>query len=260
MSMDRVERQKDHFDRISHRYLEGRSGKNHLAYKEVIWEYILRGLVGYLPSDREIAGLEAMCGNAEAAERLADRFPRLKMAAFDLSDSMAAAAQGKEGGRIRVFREDILRFREKEAYDLAVVIGGLHHIPHDVREGLRNIYGALKKGGLFLNLEPTHNNFLFRAVRERIYRANAIFEESSERAFTLREYNANLGDTGFRVLCQCYPGLLGYVLYYNPDAFPALNIGPAPMARFLARFDLALGRTFIGRKFSFATLTMAEKP
>lgn len=257
--MDKVEAQRKHFDAIADTYIQGRSGKNHLAYKQILWKHVMERLAERLPARSTLTGVEAMCGNAEVSARLVSFFPHLTMHAFDLSDAMVKAADTTKVKGVTTFRKDILTFCEEEKYDLAVIIGGLHHIPHDVHNGVRNIYNSLKKGGIFLNLEPTHNNFLWKAVREKIYKDNAIFEENSERAFTLREYNKCLTVNKFRVLDQFYPGLLGYVLYYNPDAFPALNIGPPAMARMLAGLDLRLGAGVIGRTFSFATWTIAEK-
>ncbi|QEM69136.1 class I SAM-dependent methyltransferase [Geobacter sp. FeAm09] len=257
--MDKVEAQRKHFDAIADVYLKGRSAKNHLAYKQVIWNHVLERLARFLPARSPLTGLEAMCGNAEVSARLVNFFPHLTMHAFDLSDAMVKAAETSQLKRVTTCRNDLLTFCEEDRYDLAVIIGGLHHIPYDVHKGVHNIGNSLKKGGIFLNLEPTHNNRLWRAVREKIYKDNAIFEENSERAFTLQEYNTCLTANNFRILDQFYPGLLGYVLYYNPDAFPALNIGPPGLARMLAGLDLRLGTGAFGRIFSFATWTIAEK-
>ena len=58
---------------------------------------------------------------------------------------------------------------------------------------------------------------------------------------------------------EVYPGLLAYILYYNPDAFPALNIG----GKFLVKGLFALDRLFwsgwIGRKLTFATMTIWKR-
>jgi len=256
---DDAERQRAHFNAIAERYLSGRSHDNHLEYKAVTWEHICSKLLEYLPAGKTLAGIEAMCGDAEASRRIIALLPDMRMDAFDVSDQMISSSpQGDKSG-ITLFREDIFKFKAKEKYDFAMIIGGLHHIPHATQAGLNTIYAALKPGGIFLNLEPTHNNFIFSKVRERIYKKNDIFDEISERAFTLGRYNELLAGAGFKVLYQLYPGLLGYVMYYNPDAFPALNLGKPWLARLLAKSDLLLGRTPIGTFFSFATWTIARK-
>lgn len=256
---DRVEAQRAHFESIARTYIEGRSGINHLAYKSVMWKEVLAKLAQHLPANGPLLGLEAMCGSAETSARLVERFQNLTMDAFDLSESMVDAADESIAKKVRIFQKDVLQLEIKDTYDFAVVIGGLHHIAHDVDRGLGNICDALKEGGIFLNLEPTHNNMLWQTVRSRIYAENSIFEENSERGFTLKEYNHCLASKGLIVEDQFYPGLLGYVLYYNPDAFPALNVGPPAMARALARLDMRLGLSFIGKYLSFCTWTIARK-
>jgi SAM-dependent methyltransferase len=256
---DRVEAQRAHFESIASTYIEGRSGRNHLAYKAVMWNEVLAKLAQHLPANGSLIGLEAMCGSAETSARLVESFPNLTMDAFDLSESMVHAADDSLAKKVRVFQKDILQLEERDAYDFAVIIGGLHHIAHDVDRGVRNICNALKEGGIFLNLEPTHNNVLWQTVRTKIYSENAIFEENSERAFTLKEYSDCLASNGFAVEDQFYPGLLGYVLYYNPDAFPMLNVGPPAMAKALAWLDLRLGTGSIGKYLSFCTWTIARR-
>ncbi len=256
---DRVEAQRAHFESIASAYIKGRSGSNHLAYKSVMWKEVLAKLAQHLPAGGPLLGLEAMCGSAETSARLVEHFPNLTMDAFDLSEAMVDAADDSTAKKVRVFQKDILQLEERDTYDFAVIIGGLHHIAYDVDRGLRNICNALKEGGIFLNLEPTHNNVLWQTVRTKIYSENAIFEENSERAFTLKEYNGCFASHGLVVKDQFYPGLLGYVLYYNPDAFPALNVGPPAMARALAWLDMRMGASFIGKYLSFCTWTIARK-
>lgn len=259
MTNDHTDLQKKHFDAIAKTYVSGRSGKNHLSYKSTLWFFFLSKVKTFLPKRPDLIGLEAMCGNAEVSERVGAFFPQIKMDAFDLSEEMIALSNRLKNRNITIFQKDILKFNEREKYDLIIVIGGLHHIPHDIEIGLRNVFDALKPGGIFINFEPTHNNFLWRIVREKIYKKNKIFEETSEKGFILNEYNKNLLESHFQIVYQFYPGLLGYILYYNPDAFPFLDIGPTWLARLLGNLDVFLGKTVIGKKFSFATFTIADK-
>ena len=105
-------------------------------------------------------------------------------------------------------------------------------------------------------MEPTHDNFVFRKIRERIYNKNSLFDQETEQAFELKKLNSLFIDNGFKIKDQIYPGLLSYVLFYNPDAFPLLNIGKKGLVKFLFRLDSIFFRNYLGRKFSFATLSM----
>ena len=114
-------------------------------------------------------------------------------------------------------------------------------------------------GGHFISLEPTHNNALLRAIRTRIYRKNALFDAGTERGFEFDDLSNCFHRNGFALEDQIYAGLSSYVLYYNPDAFPSLNIGGAGMVRFLFGLDSLCFRNWIGRAFSFATLSLWRK-
>ena len=59
---------------------------------------------------------------------------------------------------------------------------------------------------------------------------------------------------------MAWPGLASYVLYYNPDAFPSLNLGGERAVRTAFALDRPFFRTPIGRFFSFATLSLWRRP
>ncbi|MGE8720182.1 class I SAM-dependent methyltransferase [Leptospira terpstrae] len=251
--------QREHFNLISSKYLNSRKNKNHLAYKEIWWNNILDFLLANYSFDEKNNSLEAMCGLAEGSNLLRKAYPKLKLFAFDYSDEMVLAAQQENVGFEKIFQADVINFSEKNKYDIVIILGGLHHVPNFVDKVLTNIYQSLRKDGIFINLEPTHNNFLFKYIRESVYKKNSLFEENTERGFTLSEYNEKLVNAGFRLKKQFFPGLIGYILYYNPDAFPFLNIGTSLIAKIFSKLDWFLGNTIIGRKFSFATWSIAYK-
>lgn len=251
--------QRNHFNTISSKYLNSRKNKNHLAYKEIWWNQILDYLSSNFTFDENNNSLEAMCGLAEGSNLLRKAFPNLKLYAFDYSDEMVNAAIKENVGFEKIFQADVVNFTEVEKYDIVIILGGLHHVPNSVDKVLSNIYKSLRKNGIFINLEPTHNNMFFKYIRESVYKKNSLFEENTERGFSLFEYNQMILNAGFGIKKQFFPGLLGYVLYYNPDAFPFLNIGTSLIAKLLSKFDWFLGTTWIGRKFSFATWSIAFK-
>ena len=260
--MKAEEIQRKHFNNIGDTYVRARGNKYHVAYQHLWWEEYFSWLISALPKKAKISGMDAMCGNAEIAIYLVENNPKIEMDAFDYSDQMVKYAKSQiksKKVKVNVWKDDILHFGSKRKYDFVVILGGLHHMPDFTNEVATNINKMLKPGGLFLNLEPTQNNPLMRWSRKMIYHKNPIFEESTERAFDLADYNKLLKRNGFSILKQSYPGLLGYILFYNPDAFPFLNIPVMWLTKLMAKIDIALGRTSFGKYWSFATWTLAKK-
>jgi len=63
----------------------------------------------------------------------------------------------------------------------------------------------------------------------------------------------------FEIVKQIYPGLLGYILYYNPDAFPILNKGSIKLVNIIFTLEKFCYSNFVGKYFSFATMSLLRK-
>jgi len=250
-------RQRQHFDAIADQYAGARSGANHLAFKELMWGAFLAGkrqLFG-----RRLAVLEPMCGAADGYELLKHHLGvDVVYEGFDVSDAMIAAARAQHP-ELKLSQADVTQLEPRGPYDLVLILGGLHHVPHAARQVVVTLGKALRPGGYFLSWEPTHGNRLFKSVREAIYRRNAIFEPTTERAFEVRELFSMFEQAGFRRVDVLYPGLLGYVLYYNPDAFPSLNLGTPWLVSRLWKLERPFMRSWLARKCSFATLSLWQR-
>jgi SAM-dependent methyltransferase len=204
--------------------------------------------------------LDAMCGYADARDLLRRHLGTdIAYSGFDYSDEVVARVRRDQPG-IDVWQADATHFHAPRRYDLVVLIGGLHHIHHAAPAALEAIAAAVRPGGWFLSFEPTHGNPLTGAVRNAIYRRNALFDADTERGFSTAELFAMFRDAGLDKVDVLYPGLLTYVLYYNPDAFPALNIGGPAAVRRLFATERPFMRTAIARTLSFATLSLWRKP
>lgn len=254
---DPVARQRQHFDAIADQYAGARSSANHLAFKELLWNAFLadkRQMFG-----ARLAVLEPMCGGADGYELLRRHLGiEIEYEGFDVSDAMIASARVHHP-EVQLSQADVTQFEPGGAYDLVLILGGLHHVPHAAAQVVTTLGRALRPGGYFLSWEPTHGNRLFKAVREAVYRRNAIFEPTTERAFATRELFSIFERAGFRLVDALHPGLLGYVLYYNPDAFPRLNLGTPRLVRGLWRLERPFMRSWLARKLSFATLSLWQR-
>ena len=259
--MDKVERQRRHFDSVSTTYFESRQHPNHLLLKTLMWERFLSGRP-FLEAP-ELRVLEAMCGFAEGKQILEQHLrSRVRYSGFDYSGALVRRA--KEAlPELDIAEGNVLEFDagvHEGEYDLIILIGGLHHVYERAGEALRRLSPALRAGGHFISYEPTHDSPGVRWIRESIYESNEIFDEETERGFALSELNGLFAAAGFELADQMYPGLLSYVLFYNPDAFPLLNRGGPAWVRAAFGIDRPFLRSWLGRKLSFATLSLWRKP
>jgi SAM-dependent methyltransferase len=144
-------------------------------------------------------------------------------------------------------------------FDMVVIIGGLHHVHSHVEKVLHAMKNILHPGGYFLSFEPTTNNSFFKAIREGIYQRNDLFDAETEKGFEYIELCKMFEGVGFKKVDEVFPGLMAYILYYNPDAFPLLNVGHTKLVRFLFFLDRLIWSCFLGRKLSFATISLWQK-
>jgi len=254
-----LERQRGHFNSIADRYHEARQTQNHLYLKHRMWRDVFADLDEL--RGRRIDMLEPMCGFCDGFDIVSNHLTAtFNYEGFDYSDSVVESVQRERPG-IDVSRADATRYRPPEnAFDLIVIIGGLHHTPRDAARIVMNLAPALRSGGIFVNFEPTHGNPIFKKVRDQIYRNNTLFDEQTEQAFPVSGLIEMFEQAGLKLRKILYPGLLSYVLYYNPDAFPILNIGGRALVDATYAFDKLFYRNAIGRTLSFATLSVWRKP
>ena len=255
---DEVARQTAHFDSVAETYRTSRQHRNHLTLKDLMW----REFLGDKDALRRggMAVLEPMCGFADGRDILARHLGiDFDYSGFDYSSAVVDSLK-QSSPDISVSRQDVTRFEAERQYDMVILLGGLHHVPHAAADVVGRLARAIKPGGYFISLEPTDGNALFTWVRRWIYRRNALFDEGTERSFTLGEYYGMFEAAGLHHVDSFFPGLLAYVLYYNPDAFPWLNVGGEGLVRAVWRLERPFRRNGIGRRLSFATLGLWQRP
>lgn len=133
-------------------------------------------------------------------------------------------------------------------------------MPYSAFKIVKSLTQGLKAGGYFINFEPTFGNLFYKKLREVVYRSNPMFDHQSEQAFLVKQLLNIFQQSGLVLRDIIYPGLISYVLYYNPEAFPDLNIGGRRMVRSLFTIERLFMRSLIGRVLSFATLSLWQRP
>jgi len=253
-----VDQQREHFESIADTYFDARQHPNHLLFKKLMWELFFKRNGHVLHEGANV--VEPMCGYSEGKAILEQHCGgNFEYTGFDFSDSIVERAKASYPSA-DIFVQDVTKFEGHEQYDLMILIGGLHHVYAHVSSVMTRLVSALKPGGYMINLEPTQNNPVYRSVRQRIYRKNDLFDDETEQAFDLSELNHLYRDAGLVIQDQMFPGLMAYIMYYNPDAFPALNRGSSMAVRSLFALERKFYRSWLARKFSFATLSLLAKP
>lgn len=253
----KLEQQREHFNKISTAYLEGKADQRYLKLQSLIWADVFRNIED-LKQGGVIDVLEPMCGFAEGGRLLKKFDTHMEYLGFDYSEDVVKKAS-QVCPSFTVIHADVTKFDSKRKFDLIILIGGLHHVPDYAPEVVQRLTKLLKPGGLFINFEPTNGNWLARLVRERIYNRNEIFDSETERAFSVSELKNIFRNAGLGEKFVMFPGLLSYILYYNPYAFPFLNRGSTGLVDFLYKCERPFRFNLIGRFFSFCTLSVWVK-
>jgi SAM-dependent methyltransferase len=253
-----VQQQRKHFNEISGKYFQAREHPNHQLLKDLIWKKFLKRNIGIVTEVNRV--LEPMCGLAEGYGIISKNLVlNFDYYGFDYSEKMVEIARSKNPN-LKIEWSDVTTYQASgELFDFIILIGGLHHVYSRTEDVLNNLKESLRPGGYFLSFEPTHNNWLTRRIRERVYKSNDLFDNDTEQGFEYKDLDCYFKSAGYEKIDEVYPGLLAYVLYYNPDAFPLLNIG----GKFLVNSLFAIDRLFwanrVGRKLSFATITLWKR-
>jgi SAM-dependent methyltransferase len=254
---DKVARQKAHFDSVADTYIASRGHRNHRMLRDLIWGAFLGDKHALRRHGMSV--LEPMCGFARGRQILVDHLGvDFRYRGFDYS-SVVIDAVRRSYHDLDITRQDVTRYEPDGQYDIIILVGGLHHVPHEARGVVGRLARALRPGGYFINFEPTDGNIFFTWLRRWIYRRNSLFDEETERSFSLGEYFEIFKSAGLHNIDSMYPGLLAYALYYNPDAFPWLNVGGPGLVRAIWHLERPFRRNAIGRTLSFATLALWQR-
>lgn len=259
--MNDIERQRNHFEKIAEKYFLARNNANSQEMKKAIWEFFFIFFNDYMgqKDKSSLSILEAMCGTVDSYEFFTKMFPfQFSFEAFDYSKNMLAFAK-KLHPSLHIFCEDICKIKFENLYDIVLVIGGLHHVYSNIDLAISNISKSMSPDGIFISFEPTNNNIITRFIRNVTYKTNNLFDNKTERAFTTTSLDALAQKHGLKKIFQFYPGLISYILWYNPDAFPFLNIGSVKMVQNVISIEKKFWTTPFARYCSFATFTCYRK-
>jgi SAM-dependent methyltransferase len=238
-----------HYDRLIDLYEAHATDRATMRYRRrFIDGPLLRGI--------ELQGravLEAMCGTGHSTSYLLGR--------------------GAHVTGLDVSEEAIERFRQKwpqcdavvasimdpplpdGAFDVVVVVGGLHHVHPHVDEAIEHMGRLLRPGGFLCFSEP-HTGSLMDLARRRWYARDSMFE-SNEAAIDVSALRATHG-AAFDVVSERYFGNVGHTLVLNSMVLRV----PPWLKRLYARPAMALERLLnplLGRRLACSVTCQWQK-
>ncbi len=184
---------------------------------------------------------EICCGTGEAFTLLAGRYDR--GIGVDISPVMLDRAVAVHREEPAVFVQgDATRLPLADAaFDMAVMLGGIHHVSG--RAALfSEIIRILRPGGRFIYREPVSDFAIWRWLRAVIYRVSPMLDRETERPLTWAETVPVLARAGFEIESWKTFGFFGFCLFMNSDILVVNRLfrfipGIAAIARAAARCD-----------------------
>jgi len=253
-------RQKNHFDSIANEYYQYRNQESHIKFKHLIWKDFFkknRIFLNQLP--KSINVLEPMCGFHEGYKILTENLSNINnYLGFDYSSKVVKIAR-KEYPDLKIEEADICKFKTNKRFNFGILIGGLHHVSNNLDLAIENICQYYENNAYLINLEPTHEFNLIKLIRNYIYKKNSFFDEKTESGIELKKLNDLFNRNGFKLLKNHRIGYIGYILFYNPDAFKIFSKLPSNLIYIIRYLDKIINYIPILRKLSFATMSIYIK-
>jgi SAM-dependent methyltransferase len=177
-------RQQQHFETIHDAYVSHYYDAASMAYRE---EFILGPLLEGIDLNHKTVA-EIACGSGYNSLYLKGRFPGISLHGFDISPRACADYENNVGAPCS--QVDLtIPGTPPQRFDVAIVVGGLHHCVTDLPMTLRNLGQMIEPGGLLLMMEP-NSDYMLEAVRKFWYRHDSMFEHESEAALNYEEIAA----------------------------------------------------------------------
>jgi SAM-dependent methyltransferase len=206
--------QRAQFERLHSIYAAHYNDDTSLGYRK---EFIFKPLIESAAVDLQGCRVaDLACGSGYNSVILQERFPGVQCTGFDISPSACADFRSVTG--CAAYELDLTKPIDAKAYgapfDVAVVVGGLHHCVVDLPRAIKNVASLLRPGGVFLMTEP-NSRYALEGVRRLWYRLDdKNFDAASEQALN----HAALAEQAarqFRVRSVRYLGGPAYFLVLN---------------------------------------------
>jgi SAM-dependent methyltransferase len=200
-------RQKAHYEAIHDAYEAHYYDAESMAYRErFFYDPLFAGLD---LNRKKVADLASGSGHNSLA--ILQRFPTAEPTGFDIS-SAACAAYRRNVGRPAI-ECDLTKTISAagEQYDVAVIVGGLHHCVAALDMAVDNVARIVKPGGAFLLVEPNRDCYL-ELVRRLWYLLDRKYFDAATEAALSHDAVLARSNGRFDLVSVGYMGGPGYFL------------------------------------------------
>ena len=171
-------RQRQHYAKIHDAYEAHYYDASSMKYRQrFIYDWLFDGID---LTNKKVADLA--CGSGYNSLVVLERFSGAQTTGFDISAPACESYRRTTGNTARVI--DLTRpIETPEAFDAAIVVGGLHHCVTNLPQTLRNVAEMIKPGGHLMMMEPS-SDFVLNVVRDKWYARDRYFDAPTEEALS----------------------------------------------------------------------------
>ena len=206
-------RQRVHYEKILDDYEAHYYDDTSMAFRNrFVYDVMFRGLE---LNGKDVVDLAAGTGHNSLA--VLERFPMARVVGFDISPS-ACEGYRKRVGADAVEMDLTKDYEGNEEFDVAMIVGGLHHCVSNLPTALHNVARMLRPRGILLMYEP-NAQFVLDAVRRLWYRYDGYFDAQTEHALDHDKCAAMAEGAGLVPFDCVYSGGPAYFLIYNSLIF-----------------------------------------
>jgi SAM-dependent methyltransferase len=230
-------RQRRHYQRIAVSYVENMRYPHTEEYTAYLDRVFLEAFGGLALG----TVAELCCGHGEAAKLLGARVGR--GIGLDISPAMLeVAARSNAGSSFTFVQGDATLLPLCDgAFDCVVMSGGIHHV-NDRRRLFAEVARILRPGGALVWREPVSDFFVWRWLREVVYRTAPGLDAQTESPLTYDGTVPRLAEAGLHLEAWRPCGFVGFCLLMNSDVLVVNRLlrfcpGIRFLARAAARFD-----------------------
>lgn len=233
--MNNTNPQIQHYANIHDDYSYHYYDKWSMAYRNVFfYDVMFRGLD---LNRTDVADLA--CGSGHNSAAILMRYPLMRVCGFDISEK--GCNEYIKQVKRPCYQFDLTKDElPHQRFDVAFIIGGLHHCSINIDETIKNIANTIRPNGVFIMIEPS-SDFFLQALRDFWYRKDHFFEYDSERALSHNSLLMRASNL-FSIQDVTYGGGPGYFLIMNSLVFRLPKIIKAALSLPLTAFDKVYNR------------------